>query len=269
MMQQSCEQRRSKTSSAPSTGLQVPINRYKSIRLFARLGRNAPLTIADHSQLAAIPCQFRTIERSAFLQREGQSVTHFALIEDGLACRQKSTSAGDRQIVAFQMSGDFLNLQNLFLSTSEDNVQAVTRIRIMEFPMAALRRLVLTNASIGRAIWIEALVDAAICHEWILNIGRRNARARLAHLLCELDTRLSASGIEDGERRLLSITLEQFADALGLTSVHISRVLKWLAEQGVIERTQRRISVSKIAELRRIGDFSDSYLRVDQHLAAS
>lgn len=247
----------------------MPINRYKSIRLFSRLSRNAPLTIADHSQLAAIPCQFRTIERSAFLQREGQSVTHFALIEDGLACRQKFTSAGDRQIVAFQMSGDFLNLQNLFLSISEDNVQAMTRIRIMEFPMAALRRLVLTNASIGRAIWIEALVDAAICHEWILNIGRRNARARLAHLLCELDTRLSISGVEDGDRRQLSITLEQFADALGLTSVHISRVLKWLTEQGVIERTKRRISVSKIAELRQIGDFSDSYLRVDQHQATS
>ncbi len=223
--------------------------------------------MADHSQLAAIPCQFRTIERSAFFQREGQSVTHFALIEDGLACRQKFTNAGDRQIVAFHMRGDFLNLQNLFLSTSEDNVQAVTRTRIMEFPMAALRRLVLNNASIGRAIWIEALADAAICHEWILNIGRRNARARLAHLLCELHTRLSAS-IENGDRQLFSITLEQFADALGLTSVHISRVLKWLTEQGVIERSKRRISVSKIAELRQIGDFNDSYLRVDQHQAA-
>lgn len=113
-------------------------------------------------------------------------------------------------------------------------------------------------------MWIDALVDASIYREWVVNIGRRDAKARIAHLLCEFAARQKAAGLGDGTICHLPMTQEQLGDAVGLTPVHVNRTLKALVEDGVIQRSKRDISFADSARVRAVGDFSELYLHFDQ-----
>lgn len=235
-------------------------DRHASSRLRAKLARVTSLSAGDHAVLANLPFRLKTIERRAFFQHEGQLAKDCAFVVDGFACRHKVTNKGARQIVAFHLSGDFLNLQNLFATSSDHNVQALTRMQIAEIPIGAFRRVILTNPSIAKAIWTEVLTDAAIGQEWIMNIGCRTARSRLAHLLCELHARSSAYVSDESIGPLFPLTQEQLGDALGLTPVHISRVLKQLTQEGLIQRFNRQVLIKQIAKLRYVAEFNSAYL---------
>jgi CRP-like cAMP-binding protein len=100
----------------------------------------------------------------------------------------------------------------------------------------------------------------------VLNIGRRDARSRLAHLLCEFAVRLEALGLAPDRGYELPMTQEQLADATGLTSVHVNRVLKSLESEGLITRNRRNISFPDWQRLREVGDFNSRYLHLEmQH----
>jgi CRP-like cAMP-binding protein len=112
-------------------------------------------------------------------------------------------------------------------------------------------------------LWIDTLIDASIFREWVVNVGRRNSRARVAHLLCEFSLRMEAAGLASNHHYELPMTQEQLADAVGLTSVHVNRVLKQLGEEGLISRDRRSIVIEDWKRLRETGDFNERYLHHD------
>lgn len=162
------------------------------------------------------------------------------------------------------MRGDLIDLQHMFLNRADHNVQALTRVDAINIERAALQRLILAEPSVGEAMWVDALVDASIYREWVVNVGRRDAKARIAHLLCEFATRLKAAGLGDGRSCQLPMTQEQIGDTVGLTAVHVNRTLKALAAEGVIQRNKREVSFTDWERMSAIGDFSDLYLHLDQ-----
>ena len=105
--------------------------------------------------------------------------------------------------------------------------------------------------------------------EWILNVGRRSALARVAHVLCELAVRLEAQGLADHYGYELPMTQEQLADVIGMTPVHVNRTLKALEADGLIKRNKRRISFPTWQALRDVGDFNQRYLHLELQRAAS
>lgn len=113
-------------------------------------------------------------------------------------------------------------------------------------------------------MWIDTLIDASIFREWLLNVGRREAKARVSHLICELARRLELAGLADGAGYVLPMTQEQLADATGLTPVHINRTLKTLETEGLIVRNKRHIQIPDWQRLREAAGFSELYLHVDQ-----
>ena len=161
------------------------------------------------------------------------------------------------------MSGEFLDLQNSFLGVADHNVQALTRVEVAAIPVAALQKLVTAHPLVGRAMWIDTLIDSAIFREWLVNVGRRDSLSRLAHLLCEFALRLEAAGLGADHRYELPMTQEQLADATGLTPVHINRVLKELGRRGLIERHKRAVAIVDWDGLRHVGDFSTRYLHLE------
>ena len=218
----------------------------------------------DRAQIAALPFKVRTIDASTYMLREGQRPTRCAFILDGLAYRQKLTPNGEREIVSILMPGEFVDLQNLFLDDSDHDIQALTRLTMAEFPIPALRLFVETCPAAGQALWIDALIEASIHREWLLNIGRRNARSRLAHLLCEFSVRFKKSALGDVMAYELPMTQEQLGDALGLTPVHVNRVLKSLETEGLIARKKRQVRVTDWPRLRDAAEFNERYLHLDQ-----
>ncbi|MET0376647.1 MAG: Crp/Fnr family transcriptional regulator [Rhizorhabdus sp.] len=230
-----------------------------------KLSTRVVLSEADRSAILALPHELRTFDAAAYVVREGEKPrSHCDFIEKGFAFRQKLTSEGARQIVSLHMRGDFLDLQHLFLNVADHNVQALTKLNVVGIERDALQTMALERPVVARAMWVDALVDASISREWVMNVGRRDARARIAHVLCEFALRMKAAGFASDQGYELPLTQEQLADVVGLTPVHVSRMLKSLEYDGIVQRNRRFISFRDWDVVATVGDFSALYLHLDQ-----
>jgi CRP-like cAMP-binding protein len=192
--------------------------------------------------------------------REGDRPERCAVLLSGYAFRHKLTGEGHRQILSINIPGEALDFQNLFMTESDHNVQMLTRGQVAEIPMHAIEELVLAQPNVSRAVLVMSLVEASIFREWALNVGRRDSRSRIAHLLCEFGYRLSLEGLDPDRHYELPMTQEQLADATGLTSVHVNRVLKGLEAEGLIQRNRRTLQFPDWRRLRDVADFNPRYL---------
>jgi CRP-like cAMP-binding protein len=181
----------------------------------------------------------------------------------GYSFRSKLVGNGGRQIVSIHMKGEVVDLQNSMLQVADHSVQMLTESEVAIIPREAIIALTLARPRIAQAMWIDTLVDGSIFREWILNIGRRQARERLAHLLCEFSLRLRHAGLGLDDAYELPMTQEQLADATGMTPVHINRTIKALEKDGLIERANpRAIKIGDWRKLAKAGDFDSSYLHL-------
>lgn len=235
--------------------------------LVRKLEAHLTLTEADKRDVLALPHNVRHLEAQSYTMREGDRPNKCAVLLSGYAFRHKLTGEGSRQIMALHIPGDALDFQNLFLKESDHNVQMLTRGSIAEIPMSALEKLALSNSDVGRAILITTLIEASIFREWTLNIGRRDARSRIAHLLCEFAYRLTAYGVQPSGTYELPMTQEQLADATGLTAVHVNRVLQALQRDGLIDRDRRMVRFPSWERMREVADFNPRYLHTREHSA--
>jgi CRP-like cAMP-binding protein len=227
------------------------------IRKLERLGT---LDDADRAAVHDLPVVVGQAGNNSYLVRERGSAGDCYLILDGYVCRHKLSSNGGRQIVSFHMAGDIVDLQHLLFSVADHNIQSITDIRFARIPAKALRDLARRRPMVAEALWRDTLIDASIYREWVLNVGRRDAKSRIAHMLCEFAVRREAAGLGSPERFDLPMSQEQIGDATGLTSVHVNRMLRALAEEGMIARGNRDVQIVNWANLRRTADFDPIYL---------
>jgi CRP-like cAMP-binding protein len=223
---------------------------------------NSPLGEEDQTAIRGLPFRVRKLDAASYIVREGSLTSHCPVLMDGYAYRQKTIGNGSRQILAVCIPGDAVDLQNMFLEISDHSVQMLTIGTVADLPREPLRQLVLARPAVARAIIQLILVESSIMREWVVNVGRRDARERIAHILCEFAVRLETRGLTTGDGFELPMTQEQLADATGLTSVHVNRVLKRLEAEGLISRKRRQIHFSNWRALQDAGDFSRAYLHV-------
>ena len=221
-----------------------------------------PLSPKERGLVLALPYRLRQMDAGSHLIREGDVPTYCSVLVTGYAFRHKVTGSGARQILSICIPGDAVDLQNLFLDVSDHSVQLLTQAKVAEIPRDAFQDLVLSRPRIGRAVIEMSLIESSILREWVVNVGRRNARARIAHILCEFAVRLEQRGLTTDHGFELPLTQEQLADATGLTSVHVNRVLKTLETEGLITRKRRQIHFNDWRALQDVGDFSRRYLHI-------
>lgn len=226
----------------------------------ARLNKLNRLSPACTAAIAALPFVREVVPADAHIVREGQMATHCCFLIDGFACRYKVAHDGGRQIASFNMAGDILDLQHLLLSVADHSVQTITTATYLRVPSAALRLLTQEHSDLAEALWRDTLIDASIFREWVLNVGRRDAKTRIAHMLCEFAVRYQAAGFGTPERFTLPMTQEHIADATGLTPVHVNRTLRVLSEAGLIARDGRKIVIADWKRMQQAADFDPLYL---------
>jgi CRP-like cAMP-binding protein len=231
--------------------------------LVRNLELRSPLPPEDREAVLNLPYTLRTLEAGTYTIREADAPEHCGILVSGFAYRQKLTGDGARQIVALHIPGDALDFQNLFLDVSDHSLQMLTRAEVALTTIRDLQVLARTRPAVGHAILVKILVEASIFREWVLNVGRRDSKVRLAHLLCELAVRLDAEGLVNDYGYELPMTQEQLADALGLTPVHVNRTLKALEGEGLIVRSKRSVSFPDWKRLRLVGDFNQRYLHLE------
>jgi CRP-like cAMP-binding protein len=218
----------------------------------------------DQAALLALPFRIAKFRPQEYIVREGDRPENSCLILSGFAVRHKVAGNGGRQIFSIHMKGDLADLQNSLLGKADHNLQALGHVEVAMIPVKAVQEIAFVRPEVGKAMWYETLVEASIFREWTLNVGRRDARTRIAHMLCEFALRLEAAGMSERNGYELPMNQEQLADALGLTSVHTNRTLMTLGDEGLITRTNRSVRIEDWLKLAAIGDFDAAYLHLTQ-----
>ncbi len=229
------------------------------------------LSLSDEegAALVNLPMQVQDLRADQDIVREGDRPTRSCLLIEGFACRYSITGEGKRQIMSFHIPGEIPDLQSLHLRRMDHSLQTLTRCKVGFVTHEAVEGLCNRQPRLAAALWRETLIDGAIFREWVINIGRRDAYARTAHLLCELLVRLRAVGLAQGHACELPITQGELADALGFSHVHANRILQDIRAAGLISLKGSTLTALDWEGLKRAGEFDPAYLHLGNEQAAA
>src|SRR6478672_4256399 len=177
-------------------------------------------------------------------------------VRSGILSKFKSDASGRRQIVALRFPGEGILPRD---GAAQYGIQAIVRSEIMVGKAKDFDPIVEANPEIQRFFWRLIQRNEAIGYEWLVNCGRRDSTARVAHLLCETAVRMHAN---ESERMVNPFTQQQIADITGQTSVNVNRVLADMERQGLIRRKGREIEFVDWSEMRRVASFQPAYLEI-------
>ena len=193
---------------------------------------------------------------------EDQSINECHVILSGLAMRYKLLPNGERQIMAFLIPGDLCDAEVFVLEKMDHSVSAITPTTCAVVSANTMRALLREISPMSEALWWGTMTDLAVLRERLVDIGRRDARERVSHLIYEMVVRYRTIGATDGEVMPWPITQDELADATGLTTVHINRTLRQLREEGLIEANRREMKVLDADRLREVSGFNPNYLHL-------
>jgi CRP-like cAMP-binding protein len=228
--------------------------------LIRRIESIAELSASERDALLHLPLTIREVGPDQDIVSEGDRPSQCCLVLSGMVCRYKVTEGGKRQIMSFHVAGEVPDLQSLHLETMDHNLGTLTPCSLAFIAHQTLLALFARHPRLGSVFWRETLIDAAIFREWVVNVGRRDALSRLAHLLCELYLRHKAVGLVTDHAFEVPITQTEFADATGLSAVHVNRTLQELRIQGLISHQGRLLTILDWEGLKRTGEFDPTYL---------
>ena len=242
---------------AVNGGTAVPTSALlRKLRIFAELSSEEVALLND------ITRDVRTTSTKRDIISEGAKPEHLHLIVQGWAVRYKVLSDGTRQITAFLIPGDLCDLHVTILEQMDHSIAALTTCRVAWVASDLFDRLTAEHPRLTRALWWGTLVDAAVLRAWIVNLGRRDAYARIAHLLCELHYRMSMVGLTHNDRFDFPLTQSELADATGLTPVHVNRTVQSLRADGLIELSAKALKITDVGALQQAAGFDPAYLHI-------
>jgi CRP-like cAMP-binding protein len=228
--------------------------------LVSKLGSIAKLSHDDKAALRNLPLHVQTLRADQDIVRDGDRVSRSCLLLEGFACRNKFTGDGKRQIMSFHIPGEIPDLQSVHLTRMDHNLQTLTACQVGFIRHEELLAVCEKYPRLAAAFWRETLIDAAIFREWVVNVGRRDAIARMAHVFCEFFFRMRMLGLTTDHTCEFPISQVEFADALGLSTVHTNRTLQELRSQGLIALKGKTLTVKDWEGLKKVGDFDPAYL---------
>jgi CRP-like cAMP-binding protein len=191
---------------------------------------------------------------------QGQSQQAAYILLSGWVCSYKIQPDGTRQIVDFQVPGDFLGLRSVLLRTSDHSFEPIVNIEAAEVWASDLLEAFAQTPRLATAILWAASRDEAMLVEHLVGLGRRDAEARLAHFLLELGSRLTLVGMGSKEGYDCPLTQYQLADGLGLSAVHVNRVLRQLREDGLVTVREGHVAFHDYGRLVDLAGFDPAYL---------
>ena len=236
------------------------LTRARTEALFRRLAHHTALDEDEQAALAGVLDDERAFEAGAVIVERGDYVKTAFAVTDGWAARTITLGDGRRQIVNFMLPGDLFDLQVFAGEPADHTVRALTAVRLATVSRETLLAVVHGASALSGALWWASVREEAVLREQVVRNGRRSAKERVAHLLLELHYRLRAIGAAEPDGFDLPVGQAALSDALGLSYVHVSRVLTWLEGEGLVSRSRGRVELSDRAGLEALCDFSSLYL---------
>jgi len=229
--------------------------------LFVRkLSSIAELNDSDVAALLACTSHAREVAARQDLIREGDRPGPVFVMLKGWGCRYKILPNGSRQVTSLMLPGDSCDLHAGVLAEMDHSIQTITPAQVATIPQEAMQALLDGSPRIARALYTSQLIEEGTLRAWIVSMGRRTSIERVAHLMCELYIRLRNIGVASGNVVELPISQLLLADALGMTPVHINRVLRKLREGGIMEIKRRSLRILDPVGLVKVAGFDENYL---------
>lgn len=208
--------------------------------------------------------QVKQVPADTRLIHADEPLSFSTILLDGIACRFKDLKNGERQITELHVAGDYMDLHSFTLKRLDHDVMSLTPCTLATIPHEKLTEITERHPHLTRVYWFATNLDAAIHREWELSLGRRSAISRTAHLFCELYVRLGLVGLAEQLRYRLDIPQADLAECLGLTPVHVNRMLKTLREDGAVTFRRGLVEIDDWDKLVRIAEFNPSYLYLEK-----
>jgi CRP-like cAMP-binding protein len=228
--------------------------------LVTKLSRFVLLSDEEVGVLDALCANQERFNAGVNLADEGDPARLAFIITRGLACRYRLLADGRRQILAFLIPGDFCDLYGFLFRAMDHSIATIAATRLATISRDKVIELGARYPRIGAAFWWSAMQEAAMMRERVVSLGRRNARARVAYLLCELIWRQRAVGLTEDHAMRLPLTQVDIADTLGLTAVHVNRVLQGFRREGLITLVRRRLQLHNVDALQNLAGLTQDYL---------
>jgi CRP-like cAMP-binding protein len=235
------------------------------VSLVKRLRYYCDLDDGDIGPLADMPSRRQQAPRGTDLIVTGDAPTHGFIVESGWAIRYTLLADGRRQVLNVLLPGDMFDLQVFIAAEADHSVTAITDMTVKVFKAEDLLDIFNRSGRLAQALWWAAVQEEAMLREQIVRNGRRNASERIAHFLLELHRRAMMADEGDGSGFRLPLTQSLIGDALGLTSIHVNRILKRFRDRGLIARAGQWIELRDRDALVELCDFDPSYLHLDAY----
>jgi CRP-like cAMP-binding protein len=233
-------------------------------RLLLKLRRFDTVSAEEEQALGDAVWKTASFNRGQTIVKAKTELDFSNLLVEGFVQRQKDLKSGARLTLQLAIPGDFVDLHALLLKQLDHDVVAVSDCRMVFFKHEKLREVIDEHLHLGRLLWLSTIVDAAIHREWMLSLGRRSAKSRLAHLFCELQVRLTAAGMASHGTYDLPLSQTELSEILGLTAVHVNRTLKELREDGLLTFKGKLVEVQNWDRLVELAEFDPFYLSLNQ-----
>lgn len=232
-------------------------------RNFLRGRRREALSDDDLRAVEGLIAEVREVPARKTVLKSGEPLDYSSYLIDGFMCRYMDDRDGRRQLVALQISGDFVDLHAFPLRWLDHDIGTITPCRIGIVPHERLQALQHERPQLTRMLWFSTLLDAAMHREWIFRLGRLNALGRVAHFLAELEYRLRMVDESDGRRFPLPMLQADLAEACGMTPVHLNRVVRRLRDLDLVTLRDGQAFVSDLKALWQLAEFDPRYLFPD------
>ena len=228
--------------------------------LVTKLSHFVPLSDEDEGVLEALCVKEELFEADTDLAVQGDVPRSAFVLTRGMAFRYRLLPEGKRQILTFMIPGDVFGLHAFLLRAMDHSIGTLVPTRLATISRATVLDLFDHHPRIGAALRWCALQEEAINRERIVALGRRSARGRVAYLLCELVWRQRAVGLGEDYAIRLPLTQLEFADTLGLTSVHVNRIMQGFRREELIMLAHYRLTLLDVERLQEIAGFNQDYL---------
>jgi CRP/FNR family transcriptional regulator, anaerobic regulatory protein len=193
-----------------------------------------------------------TRRQGAVLIKTGEESSTVYLLEAGWVARTRTTENGRRQIIMVFLPGDLMGIKSMLLECQPDTIECLTNARVRTIDQKLLQELVAQHHAVSLRVMFQLAEDERRVHNWVMALGKGSADERIATLLLDLRGRLHHAGMANGDGFYMPMTQQEIADHLGLTLVHVNRVLRRLRESGIVTVQNRVVKVDEMARLSRL-----------------
>jgi CRP-like cAMP-binding protein len=232
-------------------------------RLIRKLEHFDRLSDEERQLLEGAVARSRVVNKGEDIVREGDRLTESILLLEGFAGRYNLLRNGKRQITALHVPGDFVDLHSFLVKKMDHAVLAITPCSVSGIPHEILYDISENHPHLARLLGVNLAVDAAIHRQWIVCLGRRSAVEHAAHLLCEMFLRLRAVGLTEDDSFKLPLTQAELGDSLGLSTVHVNRVVQELRAKGLITWRGERLLIDDWKRLQELAEFDPTFLSLE------